>query len=1135
MTADIGEIRSPATVYAPGTAPAQSIFSVLARGIGDTVGHTSRETVKQAIRDTLLMIGGNEAGLLDAYGNQLNPGARDGTGYYSLTDEGVRILADQMMRGDSISLGELLFAIEISFQRTDSPMASLDEWINGLQAAVDAAWADPMHPDSIYALVMFGKGRTLQPEPPELTAHTRLTSLQAHIFMTSFLTYLFTRDDPTWGSPSRFWRINDENIGRVRHLDRILDTAAMSYTSFIVGVCTMPTYTRLAMAGRLAIDLMGAFGVFELDAYIPVEPVIRSITTEPAANGWEKVVVTYNRSSSDRGLGRFIYSLWRFDSANDTRTLVATTLFNDLTLAASRIAVIEDPSPPGGTYFYAMTVTRLFSAVDSIPLERLETAIPFWQSYEHDMPDPMNLVRTTHQLVSNYSNPVTVTVGDPAARTSIAELEVDQEGTVYYLTGEKRVIHKITEEGTGTCTPFIDTSFAPPGAEGLAVDTDGHLYTENAASDMRFGGRIFKIFTPSAERVFTGTLNYYSRLIDFAQPTDAGPMAMAPDNSLLVVDRLSREVKQVDVNATYDPDRRVGQRYARIPDEAVGHAFDMEVDPDGNVYLLYMGLSAPPSAGITFGPTQYLDVPEDYNDHKTDFIPERLDGLVTEYGTTRVTVNVLVIDGQSRPTPNVEVRFESDDGTFLTSTANTDSEGFATSIIEVLFTDHTDPHAEVEIRAVVPALNLTYTRSIPVTNNLQNLLDEFRITIPRGPLMENNTYYTSGQAAEIVGRIIGSAPTTSAAVGTLSKFGTFLTSSIIGPGVFNNVASVVAEEPDNFVCQAYQRKVLEFLNTTREERPYLLNGLDYGPTMALTIMHKNVVIWDSRSPDGYRSGLFLDPWISQAPEIYDYDTVRMQWLNLPLVSAPRPDFDGYPGVYPLTNGMYYPSIEIPPAKAPPKPVTGVIVAADGPASIEIIDSHGLRTGFDETSAFHGEKDGMWFFKPTDGFTMITLPDPLPYDLRIRAGASGLATVALLFENGQEIRYPEFTIQAGSTSTLVVDPSDRGQPIMTGDGPVPPVTADYQPAITGISPSSAKRGETLTVTLTGSHTNFASGVSEAMAAEGISVSSLAVTGPTTAQATLTIGSDLMPGSYIVTVRTHTEYAVPLVSLEVTEDD
>jgi hypothetical protein len=134
------------------------------------------------------------------------------------------------------------------------------------------------------------------------------------------------------------------------------------------------------------------------------------------------------------------------------------------------------------------------------------------------------------------------------------------------------------------------------------VDSTGNVYSENAASDASFGGRIFRFPKSGGTQEFTGNLNYFSQMLMFAQPTAAGPMAFGPDNRLYVVDNLSRQVKQVDVNAAYDPYRRVGQRFADIPSDAGAQAYDMEIDSQGNVYLLYSGQTTPPY----IVPGQYL-------------------------------------------------------------------------------------------------------------------------------------------------------------------------------------------------------------------------------------------------------------------------------------------------------------------------------------------------------------------------------------------------------------------------------------------------------------------------------------------------------------------------------------------------
>ena len=70
---------------------------------------------------------------------------------------------------------------------------------------------------------------------------------------------------------------------------------------------------------------------------------------------------------------------------------------------------------------------------------------------------------------------------------------------------------------------FSKPGFMIPGQVGLALDTNGDLFMDNAASDPFYGGRMFRVrgaTSPGAgQRDFIGSVNYYSLLLQFAHPT----------------------------------------------------------------------------------------------------------------------------------------------------------------------------------------------------------------------------------------------------------------------------------------------------------------------------------------------------------------------------------------------------------------------------------------------------------------------------------------------------------------------------------------------------------------------------------------------------------------------------------------
>ena len=701
-TQEIGELTPAPTVFNPSAPATVSLLSVLGRGVGSMFGGGGLDELKRSVIDTLLLVGGTEAGVLDEFGNQLNPDI-SGVGLISMSGEGVRLLAQKMQRGtESVSLGDLLFSISHGLRWENESPPTLAEWLEALQEIVNAAWANPNVPDNQMPILLFNRGNRLLPEPPELSPETRLSPMQAFLFMSSLWTMLFTEPSPNagvvsmpeetllarWGSAlwslmgpataygdspppapdrrfTKFWRglyqqRNDYLIGSGG--GGIIGGAFQGY---LMGVSqlAMPGANLLGLQmnfasantllGPVMDNLGAALGVAALAAQVPEPPPDRSVQAQVVVEeGAVSVVVQFDKSRSHtRTLDSqatsgdtYIYSLWRFRDANGPRDLVDFSVWNKDTIislplpggAVEQVRVgglgqrdlgleffdamklrlrDSDPLPatviggqsarPGAaTWFYSITTTRVRGPAELDP-NMMSLTAPWWSLPLQGSVDGLMPFyrRTKNQLVSDYSVPVVVRVTAQGAPVAISEIEVDPRlGDVYVsekqLTGTAARIVRVTGEGEGPRTTFAFTGFAPPGHNGLAIDRSGNLLSVNAASEARFGGRVFQYDQPAGTRSHVGALNYFSQLLMNANPAASGPMAMGPgwipSNSaedLYVVDELPNVVKKVPVQARYDAGRRIGQPWAEIPVKAVNS--DLEVDEKGDAHLLVRDITQP--------------------------------------------------------------------------------------------------------------------------------------------------------------------------------------------------------------------------------------------------------------------------------------------------------------------------------------------------------------------------------------------------------------------------------------------------------------------------------------------------------------------------------------------------------------
>ncbi|MBI5741954.1 MAG: cadherin-like domain-containing protein [Nitrospirae bacterium] len=624
---DIGEIESRATVFDPDEPPSVSIFSVIGRGSAGLAPNLNRNDMKQLITDSILLVGGTDAGVLDEFGNQMNHQI-EGEGAISLTAEGVDNLADHMLQGNTATLGETLFFMTYSFQwqGRNYPL-TLYEWMTGLQEMVNAAWSDPMNPDNYPVLMIFNQGNTVLPGPPMLSSSTRLNALQKYLLTASFIAYMKSyqtasvTDDqgggPLFASfmsllsyigdliapsawadtvPSRFtgfWRNFFESkaawpefIMTTGTSEFLVNTTDMMWAANAGGIGG--SMLALTIAGSTAFDLSPYITSTGMSDRVPEPPVILSAENESGA-----VKISFRTSSSDSSSTLYFYNLFHFENSMETPRPVSAgfTPFPD-----GDNYVIYDLAPPlTGTGFYSMTVT--YSSTYRDMLAQIgydpQQMMSWWAMPLSGAGYDQIILMQKYGLTSDYSNPVLYTAGPVPDMGNIDALAVNAASDVYVSFPGEALVRTAENKGASLAAPVeaFSTMFMAPAQKGLAIDSAGNLYCDNAASDAEFGGRIFR-FAPDGSREFTGSLNYFSQMLMFANPVSSGPMAMSPDDYLFVYERLSREVRSVDVNATYDPFRRVGQGYIKFTSPLVSDIFDIEFAGDSlegggsSIYML---------------------------------------------------------------------------------------------------------------------------------------------------------------------------------------------------------------------------------------------------------------------------------------------------------------------------------------------------------------------------------------------------------------------------------------------------------------------------------------------------------------------------------------------------------------------
>ncbi|MBU0679559.1 MAG: hypothetical protein KJ626_15770 [Verrucomicrobia bacterium] len=114
--------------------------------------------------------------------------------------------------------------------------------------------------------------------------------------------------------------------------------------------------------------------------------------------------------------------------------------------------------------------------------------------------------------------------------------------------------------------------FMQPGQVGMTMDSDGDLYAVNGASQMAYGGKIFKFYMDAVTGLATGrshvaNVNYFSQTLLRGRPTSIQDIAMgskgtdAYDEELYLADNYDTTVKKIDVSWS---EQYLGSNYANL-------------------------------------------------------------------------------------------------------------------------------------------------------------------------------------------------------------------------------------------------------------------------------------------------------------------------------------------------------------------------------------------------------------------------------------------------------------------------------------------------------------------------------------------------------------------------------------------
>lgn len=299
------------------------------------------------------------------------------------------------------------------------------------------------------------------------------------------------------------------------------------------------------------------------------------------------VKVKFSRSPNDKGKYdnpdiRWTYELWRGRSG-----AIAPVLGIHFPNDQDELEFVDEV-PSDGTYVYRIVGRRQTFSMPQAQAENtfLSKTLDFLGGFFDASIKVggkavfgLDTVKTITAPVADILNGVRLQWSDPSEPEQIyistrpptprppASLAVHQNGNVFLSIPSTNSIFKVTD---GVLEPFAYANFKMPGPIGLAADSVGDLYTDNSASDAEFGGRVFQFAADSGARTLAGTVNYYSQLIQFANPVQVQAMTIGPGfygEELFIADAQNQRITNMRLPRSpgVNTSRNVSQPYATSP------------------------------------------------------------------------------------------------------------------------------------------------------------------------------------------------------------------------------------------------------------------------------------------------------------------------------------------------------------------------------------------------------------------------------------------------------------------------------------------------------------------------------------------------------------------------------------------
>jgi len=300
----------------------------------------------------------------------------------------------------------------------------------------------------------------------------------------------------------------------------------------------------------------------------PAPPMIEEVTVEVDTLRSNKLVtlIEFERSASDPGDDllppEFYYTLWR-SAGGETIPLFygAIGQLTGPTKSSNGYLYHVDPDPPSGSVSYFLTCRRI--RMRTVPFREWSDPEFFFEHWV--LGAGWSPGAFGYKLAKDLSN----TALDMYKFSAIQDSDIGNREVVYVPRPDEKpappvnlatgprgetyvsipLVGSIFTYDNGQFHFVTESGFKDPYQVGLACDSRGYLYADNSASDLRFGGRIFRWDPVYRRREYFGSVNYYSKLVQFAHACRVTTMlaGWSLGEKLFLIDQAGPSVRYLNI------------------------------------------------------------------------------------------------------------------------------------------------------------------------------------------------------------------------------------------------------------------------------------------------------------------------------------------------------------------------------------------------------------------------------------------------------------------------------------------------------------------------------------------------------------------------------------------------------------